>query len=103
MCSIDLNMGTISSTVHIKTIFNFLSGMSKDFIGNTLCSSDNSVMQHIHILHFFTIDSVPNKPLEEKNPEESNLETEEAREWVLSSCPVTRKFLSRKARTRQEK
>jgi len=32
-----------------------LPGIGKHFIGNTCCSSDDSVMQLIHILHLFTV------------------------------------------------
>jgi len=51
MCSVDLNMGTISGTTHIKTIYSSLAGIGKNFTGTTLCISDDSVMQLIHILH----------------------------------------------------
>jgi hypothetical protein len=52
MCSADLNMGTISGTTHIKTIFSFSPGKGKHFIRNALCSSDDYVIQLSHILHF---------------------------------------------------
>jgi hypothetical protein len=60
-------MGTISGMTYIKIIFSFLSGTGKHFIGYTLSSSDDSVMQLIHILHFFTINNVFYKLLEEKS------------------------------------
>jgi len=44
--------GTISVTTHIRTIFNASPGIGKYFIGNALCSSDDSVTQLIHILQF---------------------------------------------------
>jgi hypothetical protein len=46
--------GTISGTTHIKTISSFSPGTDKHCIGNTLCSSDDSVTQLIHILQRFT-------------------------------------------------
>jgi len=51
-------MGTISGTTHIKMIFSFSPSNGKHFIGNTHCSSDNSVKQHIHVLHFFMTKNV---------------------------------------------
>jgi hypothetical protein len=66
MCSVDLNMVTIGGMTHIKMIFSLLPGISKHFISNTLCSSDNSVMQLIYSFHFFTTHNVFNKPPEEK-------------------------------------
>jgi hypothetical protein len=57
-CSLDLNMGTIWSTTHIKVIFSISPNNGKYFTGNALSSSDNFVMQLIHILHFFTINCV---------------------------------------------
>jgi hypothetical protein len=42
MCSEDLNMGTISGTAHIKTIFIVTPGSGKHFIGNELCNSDGA-------------------------------------------------------------
>jgi len=74
MCSVYLNMDTVSDKTHIQTIFNFSPGVGVHFIGNALCSSDVSVEQLIHILHFFSINSVLFKPPEKKNPDESNLE-----------------------------
>jgi glucuronate isomerase len=61
MCSVDLNMGTISGTTHTKTIFSFWLGTGKRFIGNTLYSSDI-----IYILHIFAINNVFKNPQEEK-------------------------------------
>jgi hypothetical protein len=75
-------MGPISGTTRIKTIFSFSPGTGKHFIGNAFCNSDDSVTQHIHILHFFTTNGVLYKRQEEKNPEELNLENEGTREWV---------------------
>jgi hypothetical protein len=63
-------------------IFSVLSGIGKYFIGHALCNSDDSVMQLVHILHFFMINSFLFKPSEKKHPEESNLEKKGAREWV---------------------
>jgi hypothetical protein len=44
MCSVDLNMDTISGTTYIEVVFS-LPGADKHFIGNALCSFDNSVTQ----------------------------------------------------------
>jgi hypothetical protein len=51
---------------HIRTIFSFWTGIGKHFIGNALCSSDDSVML-IHVLYFFMINSVLYKPLGRKS------------------------------------
>jgi hypothetical protein len=75
-------MGTISGMTHIKMIFSFWTGIGRNFIGNGLCSCDDSVVQLICILCFFTIRSVfSTSP--EKSPEVSHLENKEAREWAL--------------------
>jgi len=52
MFLVDPNRGTISGTTHIKTIFSFSSGTGKHFIGNALCSSDDSVT---HLIHNFAM------------------------------------------------
>jgi hypothetical protein len=83
-------MGTINGKTHIKTIFSFSQGTGKHFIGNALSSSDGSVKQLIHALHFFTIVSF-RKP-KRKIPEESYLANEGARKWVARSFyPMIRK------------
>jgi len=38
MCSVDLYMGIISDTTHIKTIFSFSPAIGKHFIGNAVVS-----------------------------------------------------------------
>jgi len=43
MCSVDLNMGAISGTIHIQTIFSLSPGICKHFSAEALCSSDDSV------------------------------------------------------------
>jgi len=58
-------MGTISSMTHIKMTFSSLPGTGKHFTGNTICSSDDSVMQLICVLHFFTT----NKTMSFTNPQ----------------------------------
>jgi hypothetical protein len=58
MCAVSLNMITISGKTHFKMILSFLPGTGKYFIGNMLYSSDDCVMQLIHILQFFTINNV---------------------------------------------
>jgi hypothetical protein len=58
MWSANLNMGTISGTAHIKKAFSFSPGTGKHSIDNAFCSSNNSVMQLIYILHFFTTNNV---------------------------------------------
>jgi hypothetical protein len=55
MGSVDLNVVTICGMTHIKTMFSFSTGTGKYFSGKSLSSSDSSVTQLIHILHFFTI------------------------------------------------
>jgi len=84
-----ISLCTLLVTWYIKMIISFLPGIGKHFIGNMLCSSDNSVMHVIAILHFVTINNVLHKSSEEKSPEESNLENGEG-EWVLSSYPTVR-------------
>jgi anti-anti-sigma regulatory factor len=65
MCSVDVSMGTIIGTIHIKTIFSLSPSTGKRFIGNVLCSSDDSVTQLIHILHFLTIENIFHKHSED--------------------------------------
>jgi hypothetical protein len=62
VCSEDLNRGTICDMTYIKKIFSSSPDTAKHFTGNKICSSDDSVMQLIHILHFFTINNVFYKP-----------------------------------------
>jgi len=84
-------MGAIIDMTHVKTIFSLSLGTDRYLIGNTLCNSDDSVTQLIHILHFFTTNNIFYKPLR-RHPEESNLENERSREWVpffLSSYQET--------------
>jgi hypothetical protein len=84
-------MGAIIDMTHVKTIFSLSLGTDRYLIGNTLCNSDDSVTQLIHILHFFTTNNIFYKPLR-RHPEESNLENERSREWVpffLSNDPKT--------------
>jgi hypothetical protein len=71
MCSAHLNMGTISGTTHIKTIFSFSSGTGNYSSGNAFSSSEDSVKQLIHILHKQSLLQTLRK-----NPDESNLENE---------------------------
>jgi len=54
MCSVDLNMDTVSGMTHIKMIFSFSPGVSKHFIGNPLCSSNNPVKQPNLIFSLFS-------------------------------------------------
>jgi len=58
MCSVDLNMGTISGMTNIKMIFSSWPGIGKQFIVNELHSSEDSVTQLIQILHFLTINNI---------------------------------------------
>jgi hypothetical protein len=94
ICSVDLNMATISGKTHIKTIFSFSQGTGKNFICNALCSSEDSFTQLIHILHFFHIEQyLLQQPPRRNNSEESKPENEGAKEWVLSSFhPTIRTF-----------
>jgi len=61
MCSLDLSMVTISGMTCMKTIFSFVPGIGKHFIGNTL---QLIALHIIHILHFFMINNASYKPLE---------------------------------------
>jgi hypothetical protein len=83
MYSLDLSMGTISGMAYIKMLFIISPGIGKHFIGNGLYSSDYSVMYLIHILHFFTVNSVLYKHLEEKS--------EERRKFFLQGYDIARK------------
>jgi hypothetical protein len=89
VCIADLSMVTFSGTAHIQMI-SFLPGTGKHFTGKPLCSSDDSVMQLLHILHFCVISSVFYKPPEEINPEESILENDGPGSGVPSSFPMIR-------------
>jgi hypothetical protein len=72
MCPADLNVDTIGGTIHIKMTFSVFPGTGKHFVGNAVCSSNNSPPQLIHILQFFTISIVFHNPPNPKmkNPEE---------------------------------
>jgi hypothetical protein len=52
MCSEDINMGNISGTAHIKTLFSLSPVTGKHLIGNAICSSDDFVTQLIQVLDF---------------------------------------------------
>jgi len=52
MCSVYDNMGTISGTTHLKTIFSFSPATDKHFNGSEPYSSEDSVKQLSHILNF---------------------------------------------------
>jgi hypothetical protein len=58
MRSVDLSMGTVNSMTHMKTVFSFMPGIGSYFNGKTFCSSDDSVMHLVHILHNFTVNNV---------------------------------------------
>jgi hypothetical protein len=45
-------MGTINDMTHIKTIFSFLPGNGRHFIGNVLCSSDGCCAAYSHFALF---------------------------------------------------
>jgi len=78
MCSGDPNMGTISDTTHLKMIFSLLPCNGMHFIGNTYCSI--VLPQKSFSFCTFSQKTVSYKA-GRKNPEESNLENEWAREW----------------------
>jgi len=82
MCSADLNMGTISGTTRIKTIFSFWTGIGKHFIGNALCRSADSVMQLSHTFHILTISNAFHKLRQEKIQRSQIWRTRGTREWV---------------------
>jgi hypothetical protein len=73
-------MDTISGTTHIKTIFSFWTGDVRNFIGNALCISNDSVTQLIHTVYFSIIISVVSN-LRNKYPVYWNLENEGTRYW----------------------
>jgi hypothetical protein len=77
---------------HIKIIFSSLPGIGKHFIGNILCTSDNSVTQLIHILHFSTINNVFYKLPEEKILRSQICRTERAGNESPFSFPTMRKL-----------
>jgi len=79
MCSVDLNRGTISAMTHIKMIFSFSPDTTKHFIGNVLCSCDDSVTELINILYLFMINNIFLQTPRRKNLE-SNLENEGTKE-----------------------
>jgi hypothetical protein len=66
----DLNTATFSGTTHIKTIFNFSPGTDEHFNGNTLCNSNDSPTQLIHIFHLLAMSSTNSQkenPYEKQN------------------------------------
>jgi len=75
-CSLDLDMGTVIGVMNFKMIFSFLPGPGKHFIGNTLCSSGDSVTQLIHIFHFLTVIVFYNPSPHKESQKGSNLEKE---------------------------
>jgi hypothetical protein len=66
--------------MHIKMIFSFLPRTDKHIAGNTLHSSDNSVMQLIQLLHFFV--TCLYKPAEERIQNSQIWLMRGARKWV---------------------
>jgi len=92
MCSVDLNMGPISGTTYIKMVFSFLPDIGNHFTGNTLWTSDDSVMQLIHIFHFFMINSVLYKPHKKKSRGNKSGEGGSQGMGLLSSYPMLRKL-----------
>jgi len=71
----DLNMGAIIGTTHIKTKSSFSPSIGKKCTANSICSSDDAVTYVIHILHFLRY-AVSFKNSEKKNPNELNMEKE---------------------------
>jgi len=102
-CSVGLNMVTISDKTHIKTIYSLSSGICKYFIGNALCSSDDSVTHLIHILDFATVNYAFYKPPEEKYRKVKSGERGNQGMGLPLRIQRSGNFLSRKAPTQPEK
>jgi hypothetical protein len=60
----------------------FSPGIGKHFIGNTLCTSDDSVAEFIYVLHIVMISRVFYKCPEKKSKQVKS-GNKRAREWVL--------------------
>jgi hypothetical protein len=89
ICSVDLSMvPSISGMTHIETIFSFSLGISKHFISNKLCSSDDSVTQLTH----YSKQSFTNKSAEEKIKRSQIFRTRGPGNWFPSSYPMMRKL-----------
>jgi len=97
ICSLDLHMCTFSGTTHIKMIFSFFPGIGNHFIGSTVCSSADSAMQLIHILHFFTVNSVFYKFPESKIQTRQIWRTWGPGNGFPSSRPMIRKITVQKS------
>jgi hypothetical protein len=84
ICSVDLNMGTISGTTHIKMVLSFSPclgciSLVKHSVALTILHAPQSHFALFHDKKYLL--QLPKR----KNPEESNLENEGAREWVFLS------------------
>jgi len=84
-------MGTNSGTTHIKTIFSFLPKIENHFIGNVLCSCDDSVTELFNILDFSTINIVLYKP-QKKDFRGVKWGGGEMGRGIVSSYPTIRKL-----------
>jgi hypothetical protein len=99
MCSVDLNMGTVSSITHIKMIFSFLPGSENHFVHNALSSSDDSVMhQLVHILHFVMINHNFYKLSGKKFQRSKIWRARRPGNGFPSPCPMIRKLPVKKGR-----
>jgi hypothetical protein len=98
ICSVGLNMDTITGTTDMKMIFSFSPVTGSHFIGNALCSSDDSVTQLLHILQLCMIKKCLLQTTRRKNPKEKILEKEEQGNGPTLSCPTSRKLTVQKGK-----
>jgi len=91
MCSVDLNMGIVSGTTHIKMIFTFLLGTGKHFIGKAPRSSYDSVIRLIRVL-FFSMIVMSYKPPEEEIQRSQIQRMRRSGNGSPSSCPMIMKL-----------
>jgi len=92
ICSIDLNMGTISGTAYIKTIFSFLPGIGISLVTYSAALTILSCeWVHSHFAHFHD-EQCPLQNPRKKNPEDLNLKNKWSLEWVPSSYQMIRKI-----------
>jgi len=103
MCSIALDIATISGTTHIKT-FSFWPGAGKHFSGNALCNPDKSCHATRSYFALLTIKNVLYKPPRRKKSRGVK-PGEQGGHAMCLPLPIKRSgnSLSRKTRTRLEK
>jgi len=84
MQSEDLNMVIHSGTTHIKKIFTFSPGNGISLVMHAAALRCHATHSHFAL---FMINNGLYKRSEKRNPEESDLENEGAREWVPLFLP----------------